>query len=270
VPEADVVAATAWPRTRQGLAADLRRLGLESGTVVLAHSSLSTIGWVSGGAETVIAALRDVLTASGTLVMPAQSNQLSDPAGWAAPAIPADWHAEVRASLPAFDPLTTPTREMGAVAELFRTWPGALRSHHPSFSFAALGPQAEPITRSQPLGDPFGEASPLGRLYALGAQVLLLGVGYDRCTALHLAERRAWPDRDRVARGAPMLIENERHWVVYETPPMDEATFPEAGAILERQGLVTIGVVGSATSRLLPIVGAINAVTEYWRRSSGH
>ena len=262
--ERDVVAQTACPRTREDLAADLRRLGVAAGSTLLVHCSLSAMGWVIGGATAVIQALRDALTERGTLVMPAHSADLTDPAGWMAPPIPASWHAQVRAVMPAYDPATTPTRGMGTVAEQFRTWPGVRRSLHPAFSLTAVGPEAERIVRHHALDDPFGEASPLGRLYELGASTLLLGVGFERCTALHLAERRTWPYRAPVEEGSPMMVEGARRWVRYSVPPLDAGPFPAAGQHLVEAGLVAAGMVGSAECRLLLVRDAVDAAVWHW------
>src|SRR5215218_3506397 len=51
------------------LRGDLARLGIEPGMVVIAHVSLSALGWVAGGEPAVIAALRAALGEDGTLVM---------------------------------------------------------------------------------------------------------------------------------------------------------------------------------------------------------
>ncbi len=168
--EADVVRSTPSARTVDSLARDLRGLGLRPGAPLIVHSSLRALGWVSGGAAAVIEALCDVVTPDGTLVMPAQSQDLTDPARWGQPAIPASWHGTVRDTMPPFDPLRTPTRDMGRIAELFRTWPDVARSNHPTSSFAAWGRAADAVVRDQPLEDPFGERSPLARLYELDAQ----------------------------------------------------------------------------------------------------
>jgi aminoglycoside 3-N-acetyltransferase len=72
---------------------------------------------------------------------------------------------------------------MGVVAELFRTWPGAQRSHHPVRSFAALGPQAERLIATHALEDPFGETSPVEQLYALDGFILLLGTDHASNTS---------------------------------------------------------------------------------------
>jgi aminoglycoside 3-N-acetyltransferase len=264
--ERDVMANTPAPRTRASLAADLRALGLRAGGTVVVHASLRAIGWMAGGAPVLIQALQDAVTSRGTLVMPAQSAQLSDPAGWQAPPAPRAWHDEIRASLPEFDPRTTPTRNMGVTAELFRTWPGARRSNHPTLSFAALGPEAARITGHQALDDPFGEDSPLARLHALGADILLIGVGLERCTALHLAERRAWPDAARVPEAAPVLVEGARRWVEYLAPPLRAERFPALLPHLAQAGLVRQGPVGSAAGMLIPLRDAVDEAVAAWRR----
>jgi hypothetical protein len=131
--------------TTDSLRGDIARLGVEPGMVVIAHVSLSALGWVVGGEAAVVAALRAALGKEGTLVMPAQSWQLCDPAYLADPAdpaVPERWWPAIRESLPAYDARTTPTRTMGLVAEHFRTLPGTVRSAHPHRSFAAAGPHA--------------------------------------------------------------------------------------------------------------------------------
>ena len=168
-------------------------LGLERGDVAIVHTSLSSLGYVVGAQHTVIDALLDALGPEGTLVMPAQSPDLTDPATWRFPAVPPDWVEAIRDEQPAYDPDRTPTWRLGVVAELFRTWPGVGRSAHPVCSFSATGPVAGFILEPHALDDPFGEDSPLARLYALNARIVLLGTGWQVCTALHLAERRADP-----------------------------------------------------------------------------
>ena len=78
--ERRAVARADLPRTRASLADDLRALGVAPGMTLLVHSSLSALGWVSGGPIAVIQALLDALTPDGTLVMSAFTSDNSDPA----------------------------------------------------------------------------------------------------------------------------------------------------------------------------------------------
>jgi aminoglycoside 3-N-acetyltransferase len=264
--EADAIARTEKPGTRASLAADLDRLGLKAGETVIVHSSLSALGWIAGGPVAVIQALLDILGPRGTLVMPAHSANLTDPANWRAPPVPADWVDVIRASMPPYDPRLTPTGNMGQIAELFRTWPGVERSAHPNCSFAALGPQALRILSDHALDSPLGERSPLARLYDLDAKVLLLGVGFDRCTILHLAEERAWPERPLEAGGAPVVVDGARRWVTYSAPPVgDSDLFVPIGSQLTASGKAATDRVGMANCVLLSARVLVDHAVSEWR-----
>ncbi|MDQ4024518.1 MAG: AAC(3) family N-acetyltransferase, partial [Actinomycetota bacterium] len=212
--EEDVVAATGSPVTLTRIVDDLRALGVSQGMTLLAHVSLSRIGWVAGGSHAVVLALEAAVGDAGTLVMPAHSTGLSEPSHWKDPPVPPEWWDVIRAETTPFDPGLTPTRGMGSVAELFRTQSGTLRSAHPHVSFAARGPRAGALLRDHALDSGLGEGSPLARLYDLNAWVLLLGVGHDRSTSLHLCEyRAAYPTKKSVRQGAPLTIDGARRWV---------------------------------------------------------
>src|SRR5215813_11026393 len=174
------------PQTRSSLSRDLHALGVPSGQTILLHASLRSLGWVCGGAVAVVLALQDVLGPTGTLVVPSQTPENRDPSRWSEPPVPRDWWPANREHLPAYDPVVSPCRSMGLIAETVRTWPGAVRSPHPQTSFVALGARATELMARHDLDSELGEASPLATLEAAAAWVLLLGVGYDRCTAFHL------------------------------------------------------------------------------------
>ncbi|MGV3625354.1 MAG: AAC(3) family N-acetyltransferase [Archangium sp.] len=143
----------------------LKNLGIRSDDVVIVHTSFRALKPVEGGVLGLIAALREV---AGTVVMPTMS-----------------------AGDSVFDPKRTPSVDMGIVAETFWRKPGVIRSTHPGGSFAAIGPHAERICAPQPLSPPHGLVSPVGVVYELNGKVLLLGVGHDANTTVHLAESLA-------------------------------------------------------------------------------
>jgi aminoglycoside 3-N-acetyltransferase len=89
-----------------------------------------------------------------------------------------------------FDPKTTPCTSMGIVSDIFWRLPGVLRSDNPG-AFAAVGKEATRITAPHPIDPPNGLDSPVGRVCELDGQVLLLGVGHDANTTIHLAESLA-------------------------------------------------------------------------------
>lgn len=232
------------------IARDLRALGLTAGDVVLVHSALSRVGWICGGAVAVLQALRDVVGPAGTVMVPTHTAELSDPSSWQNPPVPASWWPTIRQAMPAYDPATTPSLGMGALAELVRCWPGARRSVHPQCSFAAVGAAAAELTAGHRLADGFGEGSPLARLYDAGGHALLLGVGHDSNTSLHLAEYRTGV-RGVVEQSAPVLDGGVATWVRWSDIDLRSEDFPALGHDLEAAGLVRVGSVGAAAARLM-------------------
>ena len=258
---------TSLPATVSSLVADLHALGVGPGDVVMTHTSMRAIGWVIGGEQAVIDALLQSIGPSGTLVMPTQSWQLCDPAFLGEDHISESWWPLIREQLPAYDPARTPTRTMGAVAELFRTYPKTVRSTHPHRSISANGPHAAAITARHDLDCPAGEHSPLAQLYGLNATVLLLGVGPRKMTALHFAEHRAThPGKRDVPNGGPVLIDGRRVWETWEELDVHDHDF---AAVTEDFAqtypeLVSAGTIGAAPSLLLSMSALIDHATTWF------
>lgn len=243
------------PNTLSSLTEDFAKLGLKAGDCVLLHASLKSLGWVCGGAVVVIQALQRVLTESGTLLMPTHSSVLSEPSAWVNPPVPESWWPIIRAEMPAYDPVLTPSLGVGQIPETFRRMPGVSRSMHPAASFAAWGAKAEFLTDNHSLEADMGEGSPLSRLYELGGRVLLLGCGHESNSSLHLSEARMnVPWFGTMEYGAPIMKDGVRQWVTYETLKLDgDDDFPVAGAAFEKAcpQAVIIGRVGLAECRLM-------------------
>src|SRR3712207_2373189 len=93
----------------------------------------------------------------------------------------------------------------------------------------------------------------MARLYDVDGWVLLLGVGHERNTSLHLSEYRAeWPSKKYAPQGAPVMVDGERRWVEFEDLDWDDEDFPEIGAAFEAATTeVRIGKVANAECRLM-------------------
>lgn len=255
--------AVVGPTTQADLADELRFADLRPGDTVLVHSSLRALGFVVGGAQAVVGALLDVVGPQGTIVVPTHSDPWSEPSHWGE-RVPAAWHDVIRANLPAFHPRVTPTSRMGAVVECARRWPGFARSWHPRVSFGAIGSRAEDLLRDHALTEGFGEHSPVGRLYAAGGRILLLGVGHRNSSALHLAEHRArWPTKRWITQGAAITVDGERRWVDWRELDHCADDFDQIGEAIAAAGIETTGWVGATTARLMPVREAVDLATDW-------
>lgn len=231
---------------------ELKRMGLQKNDVVMVHTSLKSMGYVCGGAQTVIEALIEVVGEAGTIMMPTQSWKNLDPEeGVHWDADKSDWQ-RIRDNWPAYDKDLTPTNTMGATAEMFRKWPGSIRSDHPARSVCAYGKYAKYLTRDHDLSNIFGEGSPIARLYELDAKVLLLGVGYDKNTSLHLADVRAeYPGKHNCIQYSAVMEHGVRVWKKYDTLFVDGEDFEDIGRAFEENCPVSRGVIGEAEIRLM-------------------
>jgi len=213
---------------RSEIADQIRRLGVGRDGVLVVHSSFRAVRPIEDGPLGLIGALRDALGPGGTLVMPSWTGNDSAP----------------------FDPLTTPSSaDLGVVAQLFWRLTGVLRSNHP-FAFAAAGPRAALILRDPLPLPPHIRESPIGRACEENALVLLIGVGHDANSTLHLAE---------VLAGVPYGV--EKHCTVkregrpfriqYRENDHCCARFALADEWLRERNLQTEGNVGHAQARLV-------------------
>jgi aminoglycoside 3-N-acetyltransferase len=250
--------------TPVSLAADFAALGVRPGMIVMVHSSLRQVGWTVGGPVTVIRALLQELGPEGTLVMPAESPQVSDPAGWSDERVKPQWHDTIREHLPVFDPQTTPTT-MGALAEAFRTYPGTRRSIHPLVSVCANGCRAAQITAQHALEFCEGRGTPFEKLYDLDAHTLLLGVGFNRCTSLHYAESLVPGRRTTISR-FPIIEAGRRVWVQKPDMAADNGVhFPEVGRRFVAAGRVRAGKIGHADRMLFSTRALVDFAEGYFR-----
>ncbi|WP_421382307.1 aminoglycoside N(3)-acetyltransferase [Bacillus salacetis] len=245
------------PHTTASLAEDFQRVGIQKGMTLIVHSSLSSLGWVCGGAVAVVTALMEAVGEEGTLVMPSQSADNSDPAEWQRPPVPEDWWQIIRDEMPAYDPDVTPSRGMGVIADTFRTFPGVKRSAHPVYSFAAWGKHSDYILSEQPLEEGFGPRSPLAKIYELDGHILLLGVTHESNTSLHFAEHSV-PDREKVKKGTAMKENGNRVWKTYEEILYDSDPFEELGKDFEGKLQVKSNKIGTADVRLMKQRSAVD------------
>lgn len=221
--------------TKQDIKKALKEVGIEQGQTIMVHTSLSSLGFVCGGAQVVIEALMEAVESEGTLMMPTQSWKNLDPEAGVHWEEPQEWWPIIRENWPAYDKEITPTNTMGAVAEMFRKWPGTIRSDHPARSVAAWGKYAKFLTEKHDLRNIFGEGSPIARLYELDGYVLLMGVGYDKNTSLHLADVRAeYPGKHFTLESSAVMEDGQRVWKSYRTLYVDGEDFCAIGNAFEQ------------------------------------
>ena len=232
---------------KDSLKSQLQQLGIKDGDAIIVHSSLKSLGWIAGGPQAVVEALMETVSPEGTIIMPSQSADNSDPVYWMQPPVPENWHQSIRDHLPAFDPHLSELRGMGKIAECFHRHPDTIRSPHPTHSFMSWGKHAAQWMSEQPIEDSFGKKSPLAKMMQADVKILLIGVGFDTCTALHYAEFMQEQPLTS-PQGAAVLIDGKRVWQTYDCIDMDSDRFPEL--VKDYPGEIHKGILGQAEVKI--------------------
>ena len=116
------------PVTEKHLEQKFIKLGIKQGDIVMAHVSLSSLGYVIGGSECLYNALKNVVGEEGTIVVPSQTVEISDPATWEYPPVPVEWHDLIRDSMPAYNTSRSFSKAMGSFSNFLGILPQAIRS----------------------------------------------------------------------------------------------------------------------------------------------
>lgn len=197
--------------SRQELGDAFRALGVSPGDTVMVHASVRAVGPIAGGADQIHLALKDALTADGTLMMYASCAEGYDDIG-RGHLSPADERALIDKQ-PPFDAKTTrAARDNGALVELFRTYPGSLVNDHVA-RFVVWGKNAGHLISHQPWDFAFGRGSALERFVELNGKILLINCDHDNVTLLHYAEHIVEiPDKRIAVFDVPVLENGVRVW----------------------------------------------------------
>jgi len=244
--------------------ADLARV-FDGASIVLLHAAPRSMGRVAGGIDAVMDALFGAL-GDRTLVVPTFTTDRLDPSCWRRHPAPREKWDAIRDEIPFFDPTTSTPHAMGRIADLVWRRPGALRTSHPVESIAAIGPRAASIVERAPIDDPKGPRGPWARMVAADARIVLLGVGLDRCTMIHHAERIVGVDY-QTPYAFPALVEGERAWI--EVEASGGSCSDGFGALLphlEAAGVVSSDRVGDAPVLVASARGLFDVACALLRR----
>jgi len=217
--------------TKSDILLGLQLADIRPGDILLVHSALSSIGYVQGGADTVVDALLEAVGEQGTIVM-------STLTGWSAP----------------FDPDRSPSA-VGRISEVFRRRPGVLRSRHPVHSVAAYGAAAKQITEGHECCETgCGEGTPYLKVRDLGGKAVLLGVDMDRNTAMHGLEELIDARYLRtLAIPAPTYLKQDT-FTLQKFPP-GHRDFLRITPVLRRENVMVEGRIGQAVLRVIDMQG---------------
>jgi aminoglycoside 3-N-acetyltransferase len=238
--------------TEADIESGLRAVGVRSSDLVFVHASLRAFGHVAGGAATVVDALLGAVGPEGTVAVPTFT-----------------WGSFHDSDTVVFDVANTPS-EVGRITEVFRRRPEAVRSEHLCHSVAAIGPLAAELMGNGVRS--FGEGSTFDRLIRRNSWYLLLGVGFEVCTALHaVEERRQVPYRyyrdfagSTVIRADGTRVPSRA--VEFLRRPGIENDFAKMATVFEAAGILRKTTVGDATITNARIRDLVDVAEERVRR----
>ena len=238
----------------------LKIIGIKKGDLLLVHSSLKSFGRIEGGAETVIAALKEALANEGTLVMPTLCQK-----NWQT--IYQDWHID-RPS------------DVGYITEVFRKMPSTHRSNQATHSVAASGKLAKDLTNEHTAYGPrygaygdfaFSYSSPWQKMYDWGAKVLFIGADpFATNTFKHFCEYRLVEEILAKISDRPFAETQKRKLRHFENDVQIGTEWPyvmNTSEILEKTDLIQKTQCGLSTFVLMNVPLMVNAIEKAIRQN---
>lgn len=254
---------------RRQLARDLEELGLPRNGTYLVHSSLRRVGTLPDGPVTLLRALRDTCGPDATIVVPtftAENSTTTRAYRQRTANMRPEQLLDEEAKIAGFDPLTSPSQNVGMFSECVRNASGSFRSTHPQTSFSAVGPRARELVAVHDLRCHLGEDSPLRRLYDDDAVVLLIGVGFDVCTCFHLAEYRFDKRMDLRQYRTFVMTDGRRKLQEFFAPDTDDSDFATIGNEMAEEPLVHAGHIGNARVRWFRMRDGVDFAVDWMNR----
>jgi aminoglycoside 3-N-acetyltransferase len=241
------------PLTQKDIEAELQRLGLGRGAAVEVHSSLSSMGFVEGGASTVINALMDVVGEDGAIIMSAYL---------VTPLLPLTEEEKMKgitAKVRKLDENAHCQTGMGVIVDTFCKMPNTYlgKGIH---RLCAWGHNATLHSQGYEY------------LLSIDGWVLLIGVDIHRCSCMHTAEDKVtWPKEILESFELPEEIQRqypETDWYVeYHDPqkPLPQDVWGKVQTEAERRGLIRRGYIGQAECMLFKGKPVVDIYEEFLR-----
>lgn len=234
------------PLTKGSLIEFFKSLGIRTGTRLVVHSALRSIGPIEGGADTVLDALLSCIGSEGLLVMPTFTYQNEG-----------------------FNPAISQSKT-GILSEMLRKRPDAVRSLHPTHSITVVGEGAVELCEEHYLKPGLGIESPLDLLAKMGGGILLLGVGHTSNSTVHVGEAYAKmpyldiPFRPSDSSHIPVIGPVQMEVELLDPPGCSRA-FGVIEALLRKRGAIQDGLIGKALVQWIPGDEVISVTTELLR-----
>jgi aminoglycoside 3-N-acetyltransferase len=218
---------------------NFKNIGLKHGDTVLVHSSLKSIGYVEGGADTVIDALLAAVGDKGTILMPSFQKG-------------SEFFLVDRGCR--FD-IVNSCSEMGIISETFRKRPGVIRSLSPTHCTAGIGPLAKEILSGhEKCKVSCGWGSPYHKIVEAGGKIILLGVDHSSNTTLHFLENINGAPTVCSIEYQPVVIDADRVEIIVPTYPHLPGVirdYSRAETVLIAKNIQNNGNIGQASAKLI-------------------
>ena len=235
------------------LVLNFQKIGLISGDVLLVHSSYKSFGGVEGGPQTVIDAIRSILTDEGTLIVPTFNYDFCD-------------------GKP-FDIKKTSSK-MGIISELVRTDSNSKRTLDPVFSFAILGKHRDYLADLKSEHS-FGPDSIFAKLRELDAKIMIIGLTYNESMTFfhHIEEIQGCDYRyfkefkgtitnyDDVKQDGKIVL------FVRDIERGVQNAVDKMGSIMEQEGIVKNTIIGESEIKIMNVNEVYKRTTEEMKKN---